>query len=135
MPTLGNTILFVDDDARVLPLVVEFLSGRGYWVLSADGPRKAIQVCEEYPGNIDLFLLDVLMPYMNGKELANRIAQIRPGARVLFVSAYSDEVITSHGIVPDGVSVIRKPFRLGELEKAVARAIVSAGPWAPYPSQ
>ena len=125
-----KTILIVDDEKSVVSFLSEMLTLRGYAVLRADGPRQALDVAAEMPVRIDLLLADVVMPAMNGKELASRIARLRPEIKVLFMSAYSDEIITSHGVVPAGVNLIRKPFRLEDLVKCIESVLANSPPWS-----
>jgi two-component system cell cycle sensor histidine kinase/response regulator CckA len=82
-----------------------------------------------HEGSIDLLLTDVVMPSMNGRELANRIAAARPGIKVLFMSAYSDQILYSHGVVPQGVSLIRKPFRLDDLVVKIQDVLQAGAVW------
>ena len=87
----------------VLELCIHFLQGLGYKVLSARTPGEAIRLAGEYPGAIDLLITDVIMPEINGKELANRLGAMRPGLRCLFMSGYMADVIASHGVLDKGV--------------------------------
>lgn len=133
MEKSGNglkTILVVDDEKSVVAFLAEMLSLRGYAVLRAEGAREALEVVADLPGQLDLLLADVVMPSMNGKELASRISRARPETKVLFMSAYSDEIITSHGVVPAGVNLIRKPFRFDDLVKRIESVLATAQPWS-----
>lgn len=125
----ARTILIVDDEKSVVSFLSEMLMLRGFTVLRADGPREALDAAADFPGRLDLLLADVVMPAMNGKELASRIARIRPEIKVLFMSAYSDEIVTSHGVVPAGVNMIRKPFRLEDLVKRIESVLANGQPW------
>lgn len=129
-----KTILVVDDEKTVVAFISEMLSLRGFTVLRAEGSREALDICAGYSGRLDLLLADVVMPYMNGKELAGRIARLRPEAKVLFMSAYSDEIITSHGVVPPGVNLVRKPFRFDDLVKRIEDVLENGVPWSALPS-
>src|SRR5690606_20606974 len=113
-----------------ISFLAEMLSLKGYRVHAAAGAREALEICAGLEGRLDLLLSDVVMPYMNGKELAGRVSRMRPEARVLFMSAYSDEIITSHGVVPAGVDLIRKPFRLEDLLAVMERVLDSSPPWS-----
>lgn len=124
-----KTILIVDDEKSVVSFLSEMLTLRGYAVLRAEGPREALDAAADMPGRLDLLLADVVMPVMNGKELAIRLARIRPEVKVLFMSAYSDEIITSHGVVPAGVNLIRKPFRMEDLVKRIESVLATSQPW------
>ena len=82
----------------------------GYNVLDAKGGEEAIRVCRTYPGPIDLLLTDVVMPEISGKEVAERLVELRTGIRVLFMSGYTDEAIIQHGVLDASVEFLQKPF-------------------------
>jgi CheY-like chemotaxis protein len=126
----SRTVLIVDDEKNVISFLAEMLGLKGYSVYAAEGSREALEIGAGLEGPLDLLLSDVVMPYMNGRELAGRISRIRPEVRVLFMSAYSDEIITSHGVVPAGVDLIRKPFRLEDLLATMERVLDSSPPWS-----
>lgn len=128
-----KSILVVDDEKNVVAFLAEMLTLRGYIVHRAEGAREALDLVADLPGRLDLLLADVVMPGMNGKELAGRIARMRPETKVLFMSAYSDEIITSHGVVPAGVNLIRKPFRMDDLVKKIEEVLDRAQPWSALP--
>src|SRR5689334_17944481 len=117
------TVLVVDDESNIVSMLCDKFTLSGFTALGAVGPREALRLGQDIPGPIDLLLTDVVMPGMNGRELANRMARARPGLKVLFMSAYSDQVLTSHGVVPEGVYLIRKPLKLDEIV-AKARSII-----------
>lgn len=128
-----KSILIVDDEKNVVAFLAEMLSMRGYAVHRAESAREAIDLVADLPGRLDLLLSDVVMPGMNGKELASRVARMRPETKVLFMSAYSDEIITSHGVVPVGVNLIRKPFRMDDLVRKIEEVLNNAQPWSALP--
>ena len=128
-----KSILIVDDEKNVVAFLAEMLALRGYAVHRAESAREAIDLVADLPGRLDLLLADVVMPGMNGKELAGRISRMRPETKVLFMSAYSDEIITSHGVVPAGVNLIRKPFRMDDLVKKIEEVLAKAQPWSTLP--
>ena len=84
--TGGETILLVEDEARVRKLIVDVLSGRGYRVLEATRGEEALRICQAHCAEIDLAVVDVVMPEMNGPELMRRIQPICPRVRVLYIS-------------------------------------------------
>lgn len=90
----------------------------GYNVYTAN-PARAILIAEQYRGGIDLLLTDVMMPEMNGFELAQRIKSVVPDIKVLFMSGYSTDVISDDTIIQDGVNFIQKPFSFKALSVAV----------------
>src|ERR1035438_1244223 len=106
----SETILVVEDDAGVRRLIVGTLGMCGFQVLqAADGPG-ALLAARRHAGLIDLLLTDVIMPGMNGKEVADRLAALRPGIKVLFISGYSGELIAKAGVLHPGVAYLPKPF-------------------------
>lgn len=113
-----ETILLVDDESEVLELLKEMLEHYGYNVYTAN-PARAILLAEQYRGGIDLLLTDVMMPEMNGFELAQRIKSVVPDIKVLFMSGYSTDVISDDTIIQDGVNFIHKPFSFKALSVAV----------------
>jgi len=117
-----RTILVVDDDAWVRALARDVLAADGYRVLeAADGP-DAIRVAFEHPGPIHLLLTDVVMPGMNGCELAAGLAARRPGMKVMFMSAYDRDFLVARGLDPTG-PVITKPFTIEYLARRVGMVL------------
>lgn len=108
------TILAVDDDPTVGALVLDILRPADYAVLFADDPFKAVGLARQYPGDIDLLLVDVVMPLMDGRELAQRVLELRPAAKVLFMSGFE---MTS--LRATGCPVIVKPFGVTELVEKI----------------
>jgi DNA-binding NtrC family response regulator len=82
----------------------------GYTVLTADTPSNAISLVEEHAGEIHLLITDVVMPEMNGRELAERLVAIKPGMKCLYMSGYTANVIAHHGVLEEGIEFIQKPF-------------------------
>lgn len=105
-----ETILLVEDEARVRRLIREILAMRGYSVLETAGGDEALRVATDHSGPIHLVLADVVMPEMSGPDLAKLILAARPEARALFVSGYTDEAIVHHGILPSDAMFLPKPF-------------------------
>ncbi|MBV9880486.1 MAG: response regulator [Gemmatirosa sp.] len=121
-----ETILLVEDEDAVRTIVRETLTRRGYRVLSApDGPR-AVEVARDHDGEIDLLLTDVVMPGMNGRELAERLTRQRPGLRVLFMSGYTEDEVLHRGVSADEMALLDKPFTPDALGAHV-RAVLDAG--------
>lgn len=109
--TMGSeTILLVEDEPSILSLGKTMLEGLGYHVLSAGSPLEAINLVEGYKNRIDLLLTDVVLPEMNGKELARRIRLFYPDIDVLFMSGYTANVIAHHGVLDNGVNFLQKPY-------------------------
>ena len=110
LPTGTETILLVEDDEAILNLSKMMLEKLGYTVLAARTPVYAIHLVEEHPGDIHLLITDVVMPEMNGRELAEELHTIRPNLKCLYMSGYTGDVIAHRGILEEGVNFIQKPF-------------------------
>ena len=105
-----ETVLVVEDQAEVRRLVSSALGSFGYRVLEAGGGAEALALAERHPGAIHLLLADVVMPGLSGKEVAQKLAPLRPAMKVLFMSGYAEDVIAHHGALEPGVAYIAKPF-------------------------
>ena len=106
----SETILVVEDNDLVRDMTSEALRQYGYTVIEAPGGEKALSIIREYPEKIDLLLTDVVMPGLNGRELADQILALKPGIRVLFMSGYADNAIVQYGVLNPGFDFIEKPF-------------------------
>jgi CheY-like chemotaxis protein len=120
-----ETIALVEDEKAVRELAQRILRNRGYSVIVAENGRHAIDVIGRFPDRIDLLVTDVVMPEMNGRDLADRIAVMRPGVRVLFMSGYTEDAIVHHGVLADGTAFLAKPFSPDGLVSAVRDALDS----------
>ena len=109
------TILLVEDELAHQAMTRSMLERQGYTVLASSSPSEAIRLAREFRGTIDLVLTDVIMPEMNGRDLALTLTSLRPGLRQLFMSGYTADVIAHHGVLDDGVSFLQKPFTMKEL--------------------
>jgi len=118
----SETILLVEDEAEVRDLAAEVLSRSGYVVL-APRPEEALGVAEGHPDAIHLVLTDVIMPGLNGRELADRITRLRPATKVLYISGYTDDVIVHHGVLDDHERLLAKPFRPVDLLTRVRQVL------------
>lgn len=128
-PTKGTgTVLMVEDDLAILEIGRSILELLGYTVLTANSPENAIAMAIAHSGNIDLLITDVVMPGMNGKELAGRIAEVKPEIRCLFMSGYTANVIAHHGVLDDGVMFLPKPFTVKDLADKVRDAWIKPFP-------
>ncbi len=118
-----ETVLLVEDEPVILDLGKELLEMQGYRVLTAATPGKAIRLAEEHCGEIHLLLTDVIMPEMNGRELAQKLLSLYPGLKCLFMSGYTADIIAHHGVLDEGVHFLQKPFSLDALAAKVREAL------------
>ncbi len=110
IPSGNETILLVEDEEQIRRAAVEVLNVLGYQVFEAESGMKAIQLAELYKHPIHLLLTDVIMPRMNGRELAEKIKAIHPETTVLYMSGYTDDIISKHGVLEEDVYFLPKPF-------------------------
>jgi PAS domain S-box-containing protein len=110
-----ETVLVVEDETGIRALVRKILERQGYRVLDAAQADAAIRLCEEFPGPIQLVITDVVMPEMSGREMVEKLAGIRPGIKVLYVSGYTDDPQVHAADVSQGSAFLQKPFTLGAL--------------------
>jgi PAS domain S-box-containing protein len=120
---LGETVLLVEDEPAMLDVEAEMLADLGYSVLKAGRPGQALSLAGAHSGSIHLLVTDMVMPEMNGRDLAQRLAAIRPGIRCLFVSGYTADVIASRGVLDDGVRLLEKPFSRRDLAVKLRQAL------------
>jgi CheY-like chemotaxis protein len=106
----SETMLVVEDHEGVRSLIVGALALAGYRVLQAGSGAEALVQVQQYPHPIHMLITDVIMPGMTGKEVAGRVAELRPGIKVLYISGYSGEVIAHRGVLDAGVDYLPKPF-------------------------
>ena len=106
----GEMLLLVEDDGSILKLGKRILEDLGYNVLAANTPNEAIRLAEEHAGEINLLITDVVMPEMNGRQLAGQLQSVFPNLKTLFMSGYTANVIAHRGVLDDGVCFIPKPF-------------------------
>jgi two-component system cell cycle sensor histidine kinase/response regulator CckA len=126
-----ETILLVEDEANLRYLARQFLEKQGYRVLDAADGALAMQIALAHEGTIHLLLTDVIMPGMNGRELAQRVLQLRPAMKVLYMSGYTENVIGHNGTLDAGVRLLQKPFTLRDLKSKVREVLDSI----PSPSE
>jgi len=119
----SETILIVEDQVEVRTLALTGLASFGYAAHVAGTGKEALAFCQEFPGRIDLVVTDVVMPDMNGREVANQIAQLRPDARVLFMSGYTTDVIAHQGVLEPGVEYLQKPFTPDSLARKIREVL------------
>ncbi|MGH9503493.1 MAG: ATP-binding protein [Terriglobales bacterium] len=118
-----ETILLVEDEENLRRLARQALENQGYSVIDAPEGAAAIKISQAHQGPIHLLLTDVIMPGMNGRELANQISPVRPGMRVLYMSGYTENHIGHNGTLDQGINLLQKPFSLPALHAKV-RAVL-----------
>jgi PAS domain S-box-containing protein len=114
-----ETILLVEDEPTILRMTRMMLERKGYSVLSAATPTEAMEKATHHSGPIDMLMTDVVMPEMNGRDLAGQIVHLYPDIRLLFMSGYTSNVIAHQGILDDWVSFIQKPFSMADMMEKV----------------
>lgn len=123
-PARGHeTILLVEDQDQLREIASTLLQELGYTVLEAASPGEALTVAEKHPAEIHLLLTDVVMPNMNGKELADRLHAFKPRVRTLFMSGYTADTIAHRGVLGEGVQFLQKPFTLDSLSRKVREVL------------
>jgi PAS domain S-box-containing protein len=118
-----ETVLVVEDEESNLKLCTRILASFGYRVLAANSPDQALELAEEYKDEIDLLLTDVVMPTMNGRELAERLCEAQPGLRCIFMSGYTAEVVSHRGVLEEGMNFIHKPFSRLDLDATIREVL------------
>ena len=119
-PSPGHeTILLVEDEENLRRLARQYLENQGYNMIDAPDGSIAIQISQAHKGPIHLLLTDVIMPGMNGRELANKVSPTRPEMRVLYMSGYTENHIGHNGTLDEGITLLQKPFTLPALKAKV----------------
>src|SRR5947208_1912477 len=118
-----ETILLVEDEANLRYLARQYLEKQGYKVIEAADGAVAMQIAVAHEGVIHLLLTDVIMPGMNGRELAQRVSEIRPNVKVLYMSGYTENVIGHNGPLDAGIRLLQKPFNLRNLKHKVREVL------------
>ena len=118
-----ETILLVEDEPNLRYLARQYLEKQGYRVMEAADGAVAVQIAVAHEGVIHLLLTDVIMPGMNGRELAQRISEIRPNVKILYMSGYTENVIGQNGTLDAGVRLLQKPFNLRDLKSVVRQVL------------
>ncbi len=118
-----ETVLVVEDEPALLKLSKLMLENQGYRVLAASTPGEAIRLAGEYTGEIHLLMTDVVMPEMNGRDLAKTLLSLNPYLKCLFASGYTANVIAHHGVLDEVCHFIQKPFSRKDLAAKVREAL------------
>ncbi|SHO52274.1 PAS domain-containing protein [Desulfopila aestuarii] len=121
----GETILVVEDEASILRLTSRILTNLGYTVFTANSPGEAIQFAKETDKTINLLITDVIMPEMNGRDLANVLLAMDPNIKCLFMSGYTSTVIAGKGVLEEGMRFMQKPFSAADLSRKVGEILKS----------
>ena len=119
----SETILLVEDESAILEMTTLMLETAGYAVMAANTPDEAIRLAKEHAGSIHLLLSDVVMPEMNGRDMAKHILTLYPDMKCLFMSGYTANVIAHHGVLDEGVNFIPKPISKQALLSRVRQVI------------
>jgi two-component system, cell cycle sensor histidine kinase and response regulator CckA len=119
----SQTILVVEDETALLEVTRQSLAAVGYVILAAKSPAEAIRISERHPGPIHLMVTDVIMPGMNGAQLATHLSAPRPEMKVLYVSGYTDDTIVRHGVLDTGLAFLQKPFSPKTLRRKVGEVL------------
>ena len=123
VPGAGETILLVEDEPGVRKLVRQMLVQQGYHVLEAASGPEALALAERHPGRIDLLLTDVVMPQINGRELAVQLQAMRPGIKLIYMTGYTEDAVVRHGVSTAGVVCLQKPFLPDTLARKVREVL------------
>jgi PAS domain S-box-containing protein len=124
-PRGWETVLVVEDQNAVRQFAGAVLESYGYRVLQVSSGPDAVALVQQHPGPIHLLLTDLVMPLMDGRELAEQLAAFRPGIKVLYMSGYSEETISHHGVLESGLNYLPKPFTPEALAKKVREALTN----------
>jgi two-component system cell cycle sensor histidine kinase/response regulator CckA len=120
-----ETVLLVEDDPSLLKLTARMIEKHGYTVLVASTPGEALHLTDEYGDKIRLLMTDVVMPGMNGRDLAKNLLDLIPNLKLLFMSGYTADVIAHNGVLDEGVHFIQKPFSVQSLATKLREALDS----------
>jgi PAS domain S-box-containing protein len=119
----AETVLLVEDDPGVRAVAMSALKYSGYHVLVAEHAAQALEILDTHPGDLDLVVTDIVMPGESGLELGRHVSERRPDVPVLYMSGYADTSIVRHGTMPKASHFLQKPFKPGELLRAVRRLL------------
>lgn len=118
-----ETILLVEDEQAILRMIKIMLERIGYNVLATAKPTEALRLVEQYPGEIHLLITDVVMPDINGRELAAQLLTMRPDLKLLYISGYPENIIAKHGMLNEDVILVQKPFSIEKLDISLRKSL------------
>ncbi len=118
-----ETILLVEDEQKILKMTTRMLQRLGYSVLAASSPGEAIRLVEVFAAEIHLLITDVIMPEMNGRDLAEQLMTFKNGMKCLFMSGYTSDIIANQGVLVDGMNFIQKPFSQNDLAVRIRKVL------------
>jgi CheY-like chemotaxis protein len=122
----SETVLLAEDEPTVRRLMRRVLDARGYGVVEAADGAEALALAEAHPGPIDLVITDVVMPGLSGGALAERMKDVHPESRVLYVSGYADDAVARHGVQSEDAAFLAKPFTADDLSRKVREVLDAA---------
>ena len=120
-----ETILIVEDEESLRTVTREFLSNKGYQVITAEDFDEAVEACQDHSGHIDLLMTDVVLPGASGPKLADRLAVTRPDMKVLFVSGYTADALVHGDLHRTDFAFLSKPFYLNTLARKIRSVLDS----------
>ena len=126
-PRGSETILLVEDEPQVRAIAKGILTRAGYTVLEAEHGAAALELCERVKQPIQLVVTDIVMPVMSGRELVEKLVKVRPEAKVLFMSGYTDDTVVHHGVLDQGIAYLQKPIMPDTLTKKVREVLDANG--------
>jgi two-component system cell cycle sensor histidine kinase/response regulator CckA len=123
VPRGSETVLLAEDEEGVRRLTRLILERHGYKVLEARNGGEALLICEQYAGTIHLLVTDVVMPNLSGRQVAERLLELRPRLKVLYLSGYTDDAIVRHGVLEGDMPFLQKPFTPDALVQKVREVL------------
>jgi len=125
IPSGTETVMVVEDEAALRELTRALLEDAGYTVLESSGAEDALETAKDMQRKIDLLLTDIVMPRLDGRELANQMVSLRPDLKVLYMSGYTDDIIVHRGVLTQGAVLVQKPFTKRTLLQKVRETLDS----------
>ncbi|MEM7335388.1 MAG: response regulator, partial [Chloroflexota bacterium] len=122
-----EVVLLVEDSDEVRKLILDILEMQGYTVLAAHDGIEALEIASNTQQKIDVLLTDVMMPQIDGKQVADQLVDIMPHLKVIFMSGYSDQVIAKHGILETDMAFLQKPFTPTQLIHKIRQTLEEQG--------